>query len=260
MWWNNIKPIAFERIVTDLLSAEVGKALRAGHSAIHHNVMMIGKSGHTHQIDIVAEMLVAGVQIIILVECKYYSRRVATNDVLEFAARIDDVSAHKGIIVTSRGFQRGAALLAKAKGIALVRVVPYSYKGYERRPPGYEWVLVRAEARMVKPDVNLLEPNNSERFLRWLSEYDCIERWPRESDFWHTKELFDKLDWITSLGCYEEWHRSRCVVNEFGQPEFAYLIIGPGVSMLAHRDSLLAVLALGGTSGGSTPCYYNRIT
>jgi formylglycine-generating enzyme required for sulfatase activity len=43
-------------------------------------------------------------------------------DVLTFAGRIRDIPAHKGMIVTTVGFQQGAVKMAKANGIALVLV------------------------------------------------------------------------------------------------------------------------------------------
>jgi ribosomal protein L40E len=75
-------------------------------------------------IDIVIETQLAGLNILILVECKYYKRRVEIADVLEFAERLDDVGAQKGAIVTTVGFQDGATKVARGRGIALIVTEP----------------------------------------------------------------------------------------------------------------------------------------
>lgn len=83
------------------------------------------KSGHLHKIDVSLEILVTGVRLILLIECKCYKRRVEIGEVLEFAQRIDDIAAHKGIMVTTVGYQDGAFKVARANGIALIVAVPH---------------------------------------------------------------------------------------------------------------------------------------
>lgn len=83
-----------------------------------------GKSGHNHQIDIAIEITIAGLDLLVLVECKCYRRSVEVSDVLEFVTRLQDIGAHKGAMVTTVGFQEGAVLLAKAHRIALLITAP----------------------------------------------------------------------------------------------------------------------------------------
>jgi acyl carrier protein len=82
------------------------------------------KSGHLHEIDIVIETTVAQLDILILLECKHYSRTVDVGDILTFASRIDDIGAHKGVMVSTKGFQEGTKKVARAHGIALVVTEP----------------------------------------------------------------------------------------------------------------------------------------
>jgi hypothetical protein len=110
----------YERLVKDLLEAKLMKDCPGSDLKVYHNKKYTGKSGHEHQIDVSAELKVAGVRILILVECKFYSHPVGIDDILEFAARIDDIAAHKGVLVTTIGFQDGAEKIAKSKGIALI--------------------------------------------------------------------------------------------------------------------------------------------
>ena len=116
-----MNPIDYEQAVKDLLAGMF--AIRDGNSQvkIHHGRKFIGKrSGHAHEIDVSFELDVAGTQLLVLVECKAYRRRVGIDEVMEFASRLDDIAAHKGIFVTTKGFQKGAIKFAASKGIALV--------------------------------------------------------------------------------------------------------------------------------------------
>jgi len=110
----------YELMVKAILDAEVAKGFPLESVLVEHNRLLLGKSGHQHQIDVVIRVRVLGVQIIVLVECKDYEHKVGVDEVSEFAYRISDIGAHKGIFVTNTGFQRGAVSVAKAEGIALV--------------------------------------------------------------------------------------------------------------------------------------------
>ena len=90
---------------------------------IYHLKKYRGASGQMYEIDISFEILFGGIQILILVECKCYKKAVGLDDVAEFAYKLRDIGAHKGIIVTTNGFQAGALKIAKREGIALVRAV-----------------------------------------------------------------------------------------------------------------------------------------
>lgn len=117
-------PLDFELMVGNLLASLLIYE-QAAPIEIHHRRKYPGKrSGHEHEIDLSFSTEVAGTTVLVLVECKAYRRRVPIEDVLAFAERIDDIDAHKGILVTLRGFQPGAERIAKARGIALVVAVP----------------------------------------------------------------------------------------------------------------------------------------
>ena len=60
-----------------------------------------------------------GANVLFIVECKCYGDRVPVDEVEEFHSKIDDIGAHKGIMVTTVGFQDGAVKTAKGRGIAL---------------------------------------------------------------------------------------------------------------------------------------------
>ncbi len=87
---------------------------------VFHRKKYIGKrSRHHHEIDLSCEIDWLGTRIIIAIECKAYRRSVGIDDMLEFAQRLDDISAHKGIFVSTNGYASGAIKIAKAHRIAL---------------------------------------------------------------------------------------------------------------------------------------------
>lgn len=91
------------------------------------------------KVDVSFETHVLGAKVLVLVECKYYKSRVDVGDVEEFYSKLDDIGAHKGIIVTTIGFQDGAVKVAKGRGIALALLkeetnsseLHYITKGYD---------------------------------------------------------------------------------------------------------------------------------
>lgn len=116
-------------------------------TAVHHRRKYEGKrSGYKHEIDLSFELDLAGTNILVLVECKAYKRPVGVEEILEFASRIEDIAAHKGILISTSGFTAGACKIAKSKGIACVR----AFAG--------EWAVV---GRFTEPP----SPRHSSRFL-----------------------------------------------------------------------------------------------
>jgi hypothetical protein len=79
---------------------------RLSHEArgkVTRNQKLLGRqSGHKHQIDVVVQVRVFGLDVLVLVECKHF----------------------RGVIVTTIGFQGGARKVAEGHGIALVRTDP----------------------------------------------------------------------------------------------------------------------------------------
>lgn len=82
-----------------------------------------GKSGQEHEIDVSFEVALGELDLLILVECKEYARKVGVEDIMTFSYRMQDIGAHKGLIVTTTGFQEGAVKIAKAQRIGLLVAV-----------------------------------------------------------------------------------------------------------------------------------------
>lgn len=109
-------PIEYEKFVRDVV-AEVS----VGGTVVHHAREFTGRvSGRKIVVDVSFDLSAGGgATVLVLVECKRYRQRVEVSDVEEFHSKLDDIGAHKGIMVTTVGFESGAVATAKGRGIAL---------------------------------------------------------------------------------------------------------------------------------------------
>ncbi|GAA0547481.1 hypothetical protein GCM10010172_31590 [Paractinoplanes ferrugineus] len=73
--------------------------------------------------DVTARFQLAGMDFLILFECKRHKTRVKRSDVQVLHTKLQSIGAHKGVVVSAAGFQRGALEFAEMHGIACVRLV-----------------------------------------------------------------------------------------------------------------------------------------
>jgi len=97
---------------------------------VHHQKVYTGRiSQRDIKIDVSFNYTIAGADFLFLVECKCYNHAVPVDDVEEFHSKLDDIGAHKGIMVTAVGFQDGTIKTAKGRGIALALLTKEHQKG-----------------------------------------------------------------------------------------------------------------------------------
>ncbi len=80
---------------------------------VQHNVMLEGRSGQKHQIDVYWEYEIAGNKHRVAIECKNYNKPVPVGVVRDFKGVLDDLNGVNGILVTKIGYQEGAKKYAK---------------------------------------------------------------------------------------------------------------------------------------------------
>lgn len=81
-------------------------------------------------VDLSFTMEVAGgAKLLFVVECKCYNHSVPVDDVEEFFAKCNDIGVHKGIMVTTKGYQDGAIKVAIGRGIALALLTKKKQSG-----------------------------------------------------------------------------------------------------------------------------------
>lgn len=97
----------------EILVAKIQQQL-APTATVRHNVSLDGRrSGRKRQIDVLVEQGVGQHVMRIIMDSKDYSRPVDLPDVEAFKGLLEDVGAHKGVLVCPRGFTASAKTRAK---------------------------------------------------------------------------------------------------------------------------------------------------
>ena len=107
--WKEYEDLVFETLAKANPDLEFERDVRiAGH-----------RSSQNRQIDILARGTVAGHGVLVLIDCKHHSDPLDVNDIGQFAAVLDDVSADIGILVTENGYTLAAENLARRSHVKL---------------------------------------------------------------------------------------------------------------------------------------------
>jgi restriction system protein len=120
--WNPKEPVQvtpeeYERQVLEWLRASKGNQ---SDPHVGHLEKITGPGGE-YEFDVVARFRsFGGAEFVVLVECKRHGRAVERELVLALPAKLNDVGAHKGMMFSTGGFQKGAIEYAAAHGIALL--------------------------------------------------------------------------------------------------------------------------------------------
>lgn len=120
----SISPTEFEEFCVEILTSYANKE-HLKDFVIKHNVKQEASDG-TYQIDIYSSFTAFGVEFKILCECKQYSASVKRERVEVLESRLKSLGMHKGILLSTSGFQSGAVQYAKQHGIALIQVYDHS--------------------------------------------------------------------------------------------------------------------------------------
>jgi|GEM_PF-3968269 len=104
----------FEKLLKKSLSINV---------SIDHQKNLQSSDGQNFNIDLSYSFRIAGADYLTIIECKCWRDSVSREKVLELNAKKDILNAHKAILVTTVGFQRGAIEYANSKKIGLYKIV-----------------------------------------------------------------------------------------------------------------------------------------
>lgn len=83
---------------------------------------VVGKSGISHQIDILTSHSDGIHSYQTAIECKYWKEKISKETVMKVSEIIEDARISKGIIVSKKGFTKDGAEFAKYKNIGLVEL------------------------------------------------------------------------------------------------------------------------------------------
>jgi len=78
-------------------------------ATITHNATIRGRYSFTdRQVDILVEDYVAGNRFVIIIDGKFFSKKIDVKCVESFIGMVNDIGAHKGLMITSRGYSKAA--------------------------------------------------------------------------------------------------------------------------------------------------------
>jgi restriction system protein len=114
--WLKVNPEAFERMVVSYLRSMKGDLTDF---TVNHRTAVDGPDGE-FEIDALAQFQALGAEFLILIECKHHKNPVKRELVQVLRDRVRSVSAQKGMLFATGGFQKGAIEYALSQRIALV--------------------------------------------------------------------------------------------------------------------------------------------
>lgn len=123
-----LSPTGFERLAVELLR---GSQANVTGFEVQHLETIEGVDG-SYVMDGTLRFEVAGMEFLVLVECKRHSRPVEREDLMVLNDKLRSTNAHKGIFFSTSGYQRGALDYARKNKMALVRVVDGAF-AYETK-------------------------------------------------------------------------------------------------------------------------------
>lgn len=111
--------MARDSVELELLVQRIQKQL-APKSEVLHNYKMMGRNSKTErQIDVLVRERIGQYEINIIIDCKDYRKAVDVKGVEEFIGLVNDVGAHKGVLVCPGGFTKAAKAVAERLQIDL---------------------------------------------------------------------------------------------------------------------------------------------
>ncbi|EIE1227809.1 restriction endonuclease [Vibrio vulnificus] len=136
----------------ELLTERIFKAISGQHDdvSIHRNVSLKGIDGE-RQIDLLITSKFAGIEFRTIVECKDYNKKIDVKVIDGFHSVMQDVSAHKGVVVSRKGFSSTAIAKAKRLGISLFSAHQANSEKWEL---DLELPMLLTEARVASIVVN----------------------------------------------------------------------------------------------------------
>lgn len=177
---DDMSPTDFENYCLEILKG-YGEKEQLQEFTILHNQKIQAYDG-TYQIDVYAEFTALGSKFKVIAECKQYKSPVSRDKLEILENRIRSIGAHKGILLSTAGFQSGAVEYAAAHGIALIQIfdksvqfIMQAYKPDEkllfimremqRRYPkyiGWEWTDIDLPNVTVYPTESMIKQYQDE--------------------------------------------------------------------------------------------------
>ena len=130
-----------------------------------------GKSGVSHQIDVLTSHSDGIHTYKTAIECKYWDKNVDKDVIMKVAEIVEDAHLNKGVIVSKLGFTKDATDYAQYRNIGLIELREMQAKDWENRPH-----IIMINSQRLHPEITklVLTPTDESE------EFDPVEASPRE--------------------------------------------------------------------------------
>jgi hypothetical protein len=181
-WW----PFSFDHMskeyeVFEKVVASVFEQLSNDHT-VKHNDKINGR-----QVDVSIRAKIAGIDLLIIVQCKAYKTKLDVTYVDELLGTMQDIGAHRGVLVSTKGFSGRAIQRAARCGIDLCIVKDAENRNWKldlKIPVIYERIHPLIQ---LSYDINLKAGDNPPRPDKAI--INGVNPWDKFKQDWDTGEL-----------------------------------------------------------------------
>lgn len=172
---NNLDWKTYESItkyIYEALGEKSGVKIK-GHG---NNCKVVGKSGVSHQIDVLTSHSDGIHTYETAIECKYWKEKVSKNTVMKVCEIIEDTNIDKGIIVSKNGFTKDGIAFAKYKNIGLVelREITNNDLNKNSREVNIGELDIHVSTIITRPEILLIDIGNNQK-LEIQHEFDFFD-------------------------------------------------------------------------------------
>lgn len=134
---------------------------------------VIGKSGVSHQIDVLTSHSDGIHSYETAIECKYWKEKVNKDIVMKVSEIIEDANIHKGVIVSKNGFTQDGVDYAKYRNIGLVelREIDSQDLNGSSKEMNIGDLNIHISMIITRPEILFVDINNNQR-LEIKHEFD----------------------------------------------------------------------------------------
>lgn len=112
---------SYEELVKDIYQ-ELGKATGVKIECWGSKCKVLGQSGASHQIDVLASHSDGVHTYKTAIECKFWDKKVSKDAVFKLSGILTDAKLDRGVLVSKSGFTENATAIANTENIKLIRL------------------------------------------------------------------------------------------------------------------------------------------
>ncbi|AXP82729.1 Restriction endonuclease [Mariniflexile rhizosphaerae] len=162
--------------ITKYIYETLGKQSGVTIKGYGSNCKVKGKSGTSHQIDVLTTHSDGIHSYETAIECKYWKKKVNKDIVMKLVQILEDTGISKGIIVSKSGFTRDGIQFAKHKDIEIVHLREYEEKDLQDSSHKIEIATLdlKIKIHITRPEITSIDIGNN-RKIEIKHEFDYFD-------------------------------------------------------------------------------------